>query len=309
MGTPDFALPTIQALVGTEKHEVVCVITQPDKPKGRGRHLMPPPVKQYALEKGIPVLQPERIKNNREIYESIDEFRLDAVIVVAYGKILPADMLEIPRKGFINVHASLLPSLRGAAPINRAILSGCTTTGVSIMQIDAGMDSGPVYLKAQIPINENDDAMTLSTKLSFLGADKLLDALELLDRGQLSPIPQDHEQATYAPMLTKNEGEIDWNKDPVTIHNMIRALVPWPCAYSHMGPKTLKIWKSSYLIEDHDLPRGSLVKDATGLKIACSRGYIIPQTLQMEGKKIMESEAFSCGLRDKRIILSKGELS
>lgn len=309
MGTPDFALPAIQALADTQNHEVVCVITQPDKPKGRGRHLMAPPVKQYALEKDIPVLQPERIKGNREIYASLDQLGLDAVIVVAYGKLLPADMLEIPKKGFINVHASLLPYFRGAAPINRAILNGCTSTGVSIMKIDAGMDSGPVYLRAQIPISEDDDAMILSTKLSVLGADKLLEALDLLERDQITPVPQDHEQATYAPMLTKDEGEIAWNCDPVTIHNMIRALVPWPCAYSHMGSKTLKIWKASYLAEDHDLPAGTLVKDSSGLRITCSGGFIIPTTLQLEGKKIMDSYAFSCGLRDERIRLSKGEIS
>lgn len=308
MGTPDFALPTIRALIDSKKHEVVCVITQTDKPKGRGRHLMPPPVKQYALDKGIPVLQPEKIKNNKEIYESLDQLGLDAVIVVAYGKILPADMLDIPKKGFINVHASLLPSFRGAAPINRAIMNGCSTTGVSIMQIDAGMDSGPVYIKEQIPIDHDDDAMILSSKLSVLGAETLLEALDLIDSGQLLPVPQDHEQATYSPMLSKDEGEIDWDQDPITIYNMIRALVPWPCAYSHKGSKTLKIWKASYLVEDHDLPRGSLIKDATGLKIACSGGYIIPHSLQMEGKKVMESNAFSCGLKDEGLILSKGGL-
>ncbi|HHO75489.1 MAG TPA: methionyl-tRNA formyltransferase [Deltaproteobacteria bacterium] len=308
MGTPDFALPTIQALIETKRHDLVCAITQPDKPKGRGRHVKAPAVKQYAMNKGIPVLQPVRIRDNQEIYTSLVQYRLDAVIVVAYGKILPAEMLDIPVKGFINVHASLLPSLRGAAPINRAILQGCASTGISIMQIDAGMDTGPVYRKVQIPIETDDDAVTLSSKLGVLGAETLLEVLDLVERDNLQPIPQDHEKATYAPMLRKDEGEIDWNQDPITIHNMIRGLVPWPCAHSHIGPKTLKIWKASYLAEDHDLPQGSLVKDASGLKIACAGGYIIPHALQIEGRNIVDSHAFSCGLKNDRIILSQGGL-
>jgi methionyl-tRNA formyltransferase len=307
MGTPDFALPTLRALIDTALHEVVLVITQPDKPKGRGRQLQAPPVKQLALEMGIPVLQPERLKHNDEIYSSLTEAGLDAVIVVAYGKMIPADMLEIPRHGFINVHASLLPFYRGAAPINRAILAGEPTTGVSIMRIDAGMDSGPVFLQAETPIEESEDAEILSKRLSELGAIKLTETLELLGKGQLSPTPQDHERATYAPMLKKEEGEIDWGNDVKTIHNMIRAFVPWPCAYTYMGTKTLKIWSGSCRSETHEIINGTLVKDGARLKIACSGGFIIPHVLQLEGKKAMESNAFSCGIHESRMMLGKGE--
>lgn len=306
MGTPDFALPTLKALVGAQDHEVVSVITQSDKPKGRGRLLQAPPVKQYAMEKGILVLQPERLRENREIYQALEQAHLDAVIVVAYGKMIPADMLTIPEFGFINVHASLLPSFRGAAPINRAILAGCTETGVSIMQIDSGMDSGPVYLQAVLPIDENEDALSLTKKLSELGAHKLMETLSSLAQGSISPQPQDHEQATLAPMLKKEEGEIDWEDDPVRIHNMIRAFVPWPCAYTSMGSKTLKILAASYSREDHDLTKGTLIKDGQDLKIACSRGFILPHVVQVEGKKAMESRAFSCGLHDSHMILGTG---
>ena len=308
MGTPDFALPTLRALADAACHEVVSVITQPDKPKGRGRQLQAPPVKQFAQERGIQVLQPDRLRDNAGIYSALARSRLDAVIVVAYGKMIPADMLEIPHNGFINVHASLLPFYRGAAPINRAILAGEKTTGVSIMRIDAGMDSGPVFLQAATPIEETEDAQSLWKRLSELGAIKLLETLELLDKGGISSTPQDHEQATYAPMLKKEEGEIDWGNGPKTIHNMIRAFVPWPCAYTYMGTKTLKIWSGSYSNETHEFLNGTLVKDGAKLKIACSGGFIIPHTLQLEGKKAMDSQAFSCGIQESRTILGKGEL-
>ena len=217
-------------------------------------------------------------------------------------------MLEIPRQGFINVHASLLPYFRGAAPINWAILAGCDITGVSIMRIDAGMDSGPVLLQAQTPINETDDAIALAKRLSNLGAIHLIKTLELLDKGEITDTQQDHEKATYAPMLKKDQGEIDWGSDPVTIHNMIRALVPWPCAYTYMGSKILKIWAGSYTKDYHEFPEGTLIKEGPALKIACSGGFIIPQTLQLEGKKAMESQAFSCGIHDSNTTLGKGEL-
>lgn len=305
MGTPDFALPTLKALIEDPKHEVTGVFTQPDKPRGRGRHLQAPSVKQLAIEFGLPVFQPNRLKDNDEIYTFLRKSDLDAVIVVAYGKMIPDDMLEIPRLGFINVHASLLPFFRGAAPINRAILNGSKTTGVSIMDIDSGMDSGPVYLQAEMTIDENEDATELSGKLSVLGAEKLIETLALLGKGEIEPKPQKHDKASFAPMLKKEEGKIDWNNDPVTIHNMIRALVPWPCAYTSMGRKTLKIWKGTYILEDHSLPNGTLVKTGIDLKIACSGGYIIPHILQVEGKRSMESSAFSCGLHLSQIVLGK----
>lgn len=309
MGTPEFALPTLSSLIEAGRHEILGVITQPDKPKGRGRQLQAPPVKHLAIKHNIPVLQPERIRENREIYSFLEASHLDAVVVVAYGKMIPADMLTIPGHGFINVHASILPYFRGAAPINWAILAGCSITGVSIMRIDEGMDSGPVLLQAETPIDKAEDAIVLARRLSILGASKLVEVLDLLETGSIVETRQDHERATYAPMLKKDQGEINWEKDPFSIYNIIRALVPWPCAYTYMGSKTLKIWAASYTLDNHEFPPGTLIKDGSTLKIACSGGFIIPRTLQVEGKRAMEPQAFSCGIHDSCITLGKGASS
>ncbi|MFY9399668.1 MAG: methionyl-tRNA formyltransferase, partial [Desulfomonilia bacterium] len=296
MGTPEFALPSLKALIAAPEHEVLVVVTQPDKPSGRGQNIQMPPVKQEALIHGIPVLQPRTLKGNAEFADAIIGLKPDAVIVVAYGKMIPEDLLRVPPFGFINVHASLLPSFRGAAPINRAILEGCSTSGVSIMKVDAGMDSGPVFTKSEVPVPEDMDAPSLSSRLSVLGAEKLLETLALLEQGRIEPVPQDHDRATYAPMLKKEEGEIDWNRSPRQIHNMVRGLLPWPCAYSFMSSKTLKILKSSYVVEEHELPPGVMAKGPEGLRVACRGGFLIPEVLQLEGKKAMDARAFSNGL-------------
>lgn len=303
MGTPEFALPSLKALIESGKHRVLSVVTQPDKPKGRGRHLVMPPVKELALEKGIPVVQPQTLKGNAELMGMFRDLALDTVIVVAYGKMIPDEMLAIPAHGFINVHASLLPAFRGAAPINRAILAGCATTGVSIMQIDSGMDSGPVFLQSEVPIPEDEDAVGLSARLSELGAEKLLETLDLLERGMTEAKPQEHDKATYAPMLKKEEGEIDWSLDPRSIHNMVRGLLPWPCAYTFFDSKMLKILKSTYRFEEHALEFGTLSKTDHELTIACKEGFLLPQVLQLEGKKALDARAFSNGLHASRVML------
>jgi methionyl-tRNA formyltransferase len=306
MGTPVFAVPTLSTLMGS-RHDIVFVITQPDKPKGRGMHLQGPPVKDLAQKVGLKIYQPQALKNNTEIHDLFTASKLDAVIVVAYGKMIPTDMLIIPRIGFLNIHASLLPDLRGSSPINRAIMSGYTATGISIMQIDEGMDSGPVYLQASIPISDTDDAENLSLRLSALGALKLMEALALIEGEKIRPVPQDHARSTYASMLTKEDGKIDWGKDPRSIHNMIRGLVPWPCAYTYLDGKMLKIMSGSYEIDDHDIMYGTLLKEKSGVKIACSGGYIIPKILQLEGKKALDATAFSCGLKSDKAILGHKE--
>jgi len=303
MGTPAFALPSLKALIASQDHEVALVITQPDKPRGRSLELLMPPVKETALHHGIPVIQPEKIKGNREVLETIRGLEADAVIVVAYGKMIPDEMLQVPRHGFINVHASLLPSFRGAAPINRAILAGCRKTGVSIMQIDSGMDSGPVFMEEELPIEETDDAVSLSEKLSVLGAEKLLETLARIEEGSIHAVPQRHEEATYAPMLTRDDGRIDWNMDALTINNMIRGLVPWPSAYTYLGSKTLKILSGTYSTESHEKKPGTMLKDGQGVRICCRGGFIIPDRLQLEGKKIMDGRAFSCGLHTDMLLL------
>jgi methionyl-tRNA formyltransferase len=309
MGTPEFALPSLKALIGVGKHQVLSVVTQPDKPKGRGRHLMMPPVKELAIEKGIPVVQPQTMKGNAQIAEMLHDLALDAVIVVAYGKMIPDDVLAIPARGFINVHASLLPAFRGAAPINRAILAGCSTTGVSIMRIDSGMDSGPVFLRSEVPVSEDEDAIGLSARLSTLGAEKLLETLDLLEQGGIEARPQDHDKATYAPMLKKEEGEIDWGSDPRTIHNMVRGLLPWPCAYTFFGSKVLKILKSTYRLDEHALEFGTLSRAGNELTIACRQGFLLPLVLQVEGKKAVDARAFSNGLRASRVMLGNAARS
>ena len=306
MGTPVFAVPTLSSLMES-KHDIAFVITQPDKPKGRGMLLQGPPVKDLAKKAGLKVYQPQTLKNNTEIHDLFASSKLDAVIVVAYGKMIPTDMLIIPKTGFLNIHASLLPDLRGASPINRAILSGYTSTGISIMQIDEGMDSGPVYLQASLPISDADDAENLSLRLSGLGALKLLETLALIEEEKIKPVPQDHARSTYAPMLTKEDGKIDWGRDPRSIHNMIRGLVPWPCAYTYLDGKMLKIMSGSYEIEDHGIMYGTLLKEKSGVKIACAGGYIIPKILQLEGKKALDATAFSCGLKADKAILGQKE--
>jgi methionyl-tRNA formyltransferase len=306
MGTPVFAVPTLSALTES-KHDIAFVITQPDKPKGRGMHVQGTPVKELAQKVGLKVYQPQALKNNGEIRDLFATSQLDAVIVVAYGKMIPADMLSIPRIGFLNIHASLLPDLRGASPINRAIMAGYTATGISIMQIDEGMDSGPVYLQSSIPISATDDAENLSLGLSALGPLKLLETLTLIEETKIKAVPQDHTRSTYAPMLTKEEGKIDWGKDPRSIHNMIRGLVPWPCAYTYLDGKMLKIMSGSYEINDHGIMNGALLKEKSGVKVACSGGYIIPKILQLQGKKALDATAFSCGLKTGKTILGQKE--
>jgi methionyl-tRNA formyltransferase len=307
MGTPEFALPSLQALVDSPAHRVVCVLTQPDKPRGRSLDPRMPPVKELALSKGLPVMQPEKLKGNDEVRQALAGLDLDAVIVVAYGKMIPDDMLVLPRHGFINVHASLLPRFRGAAPINRAILQGCPKTGVSIMQIDSGMDSGPVFLEAETPIPEDEDAVSLSARLSVLGAEKLLEVLDLLEKGRITARPQKAEEATPAPMLTREEGEIDWHRDVKAIHDVVRGLLPWPCAYTYLDGKMLKILKSSYRRVGHDLAIGTLRRERGGISIACSGGLLVPEVVQLEGKKAVDSRAFANGLRKGEIVLAKRE--
>lgn len=304
MGTPGFALPTLHALIASGEHQVELVVTQPDKQKGRGMKMLPPPVKEAALGFCLPIMQPERLKHNTEMFENFVRLDLDAVIVVAYGRIIPAEMLAIPRHGFINVHASVLPVLRGAAPINWAILCGYPTTGVSIMQLDEGLDTGPVYSTASCPITIQDDAVTLSERLARLGAEKLLEVLPMISADGIRLEPQDHARATYAPLLKKEDGLIDWTKDTLMIERMVRGLVPWPCAFTGMGGKILRIWKASYLLERHDCKPGTLIKDQ-GLRIACHDGFIIPEILQLEGKQVLDMHAFANGLRANKIMLGE----
>jgi methionyl-tRNA formyltransferase len=301
MGTPEFALSALSSLINAQEHDLTLVITQADKPKGRGMQTQSPPVKELALRYGLQVFQPATLKNNIEFLDLMRHGAFDAVIVVAYGKMIPAEILPLPRFGFINVHASLLPEFRGASPINRAILAGRKTTGVSIMKIDEGMDSGPVYLQSQVEIGDEEDAAELSEKLSRIGAKKLLEVLSLLEQGKIEPVPQDHSRATYAPMLTKEDGRIDWQDDPVAIYNKVRGMVPWPCAYTFLKGKMLRILSAGYELGETGMPPGIIQKEKKGIKISCKGGFITPRKVQLEGKKSMDVQAFSLGLQTDHI--------
>jgi methionyl-tRNA formyltransferase len=242
MGTPEFAVPSLDMLV-KEGYNIAAVVTQPDKPKGRGKKLAAPPAKEYALEKGIPVLQPEKVKTP-EFVNELRSINPDLLVTVAYGKILPADVLNIPRFGCINVHGSLLPKYRGAAPINWAIINGDKVTGITTMYTDIGMDTGDMLLKSEIEITDDMTAGELHDELSLLGAKVLKDTLIELQNGTLKRIPQSNEEATYAPMMKKEIGKIDWTKPAREIHNLVKGTNPWPGAFSYYKGERIRIWKT-----------------------------------------------------------------
>ncbi|HHW47147.1 MAG TPA: methionyl-tRNA formyltransferase [Clostridiaceae bacterium] len=244
MGTPEFAVPSLDMLV-KEGYNVAAVVTQPDKPKGRGKKLSAPPVKEYALEKGIRVLQPEKVKTS-EFVNELKSINPDLLITAAYGKILPADVLDIPKFGCINVHASLLPKYRGAAPINWAIINGEKVTGITTMYTDIGMDTGDILLKSEVEITDDMTAGELHDKLAVLGAEVLKETLKELQNGTLKRFPQSDEEATYAPMIQKDIGKIDWTKSAREIHNLVRGTNPWPGAFSFYKGERMRIWKTRF---------------------------------------------------------------
>lgn len=302
MGTPAFAVPSLKALIEAG-HEILAAVTQPDKPKGRGLNPMPSPVKETALSHNIPVFEPGKVKDP-EFIERLKGLKPEFIAVVAYGKILPEAILEIPPKGCINVHASLLPKYRGAAPINWAIINGDKETGVSTMYMDKGMDTGAVLLEERIPIEENDTAVDLAKKLSISGATLLTETIDLLAEDKLKPKPQEGDKATYAPILKKENGKIDWKKSAVEIRNLLRGLYPWPGIYTYWNGRLLKIHSGT--VEDFkpdNLPPGTVVKSGDGrIKVACGSGCFDIIELQPENKKKMAAADFLKGYR-----LSEGE--
>lgn len=239
MGTPDFAVEALKALIS--KHKVLAVITQPDKQKGRGKKMMFPPVKECALENNIPVYQPEKVRDE-EFCKVLEDFKADIFVVVAYGQILPENILNMPKYGCINVHGSLLPKYRGAGPIQWSIIDGEEKTGVTIMYMEKGLDCGDMILKKEIVIEDNETFETLHDKMALVGADALLEALELFEKGEVKAEKQDDSLSTYAPKITKETGHIDWSKSSKEIRNLIRGLNPTPCAYTYYGEEVFKIW-------------------------------------------------------------------
>ncbi|WP_136808819.1 methionyl-tRNA formyltransferase [Desulfosediminicola flagellatus] len=294
MGTPDFAAATLQALL-SGPDTVVAVVTQPDRPKGRGKKLTPPPVKVLAQQAGLPILQPTKIKTE-EFAEELSNYAPDVIVVTAYGRILPPSILELAPHGCINVHGSLLPAHRGAAPIQWALINDDKEIGVTIMQMDEGMDTGDMLLTASITPDDHDTSGTLFPKLAELGGKTLLEALALLKQDKLSATPQDHSRATIAPMLKKEDGVIDWSKTAREIHCLIRGLDPWPSAYCFLDGKRFRLFAPEVLHQDSDAQPGTLLKaDKRGLLFATGRDCLLIKEVQPEGKKRMAIESFLCG--------------
>ena len=298
-GTPEFALPTLRRL-HQEGFELAAVVTQPDRPRGRGLEPGPPPVKRVALELGLRVEQPDALKGaaGRALLE---RYQPDAVVIVGYGQIVPADLLDLPRHGWINLHASLLPKYRGAAPVQWALIRGETRTGVTTMRIDAGLDTGPILLQHEEPVQEDDTAVTLSHRLAHLGAELMVPTLKGLEDGSLVPRPQDHSQATKAPLLKKEHGRLDWSLSARDLYNRIRGLVPWPGAYTGFRGKALHLWwgkpvEAPASVVQAPAP-GTLLVEKHALYVACGGGtWLRLDDVQPADRKRLSATDFINGL-------------
>lgn len=302
MGTPEFAVPSLEALL--QKHEVVLVVTQPDKPKGRGKKMVPTPVKACALEHGIPVLQPEKVKEP-EFVEQLRSYEPDLIAVTAFGQILSEPILEMPKYGCINVHGSLLPKYRGAAPMQWSIIDGEKVTGITTMYMAKGLDSGDMLLKAEVEITDEDTFATIHDKMAVTGANLLLDTLDQLEAGTLERIPQDHDAATYAPMITKETGHIDWSKNRQDIINLIRGLNPVPAAYTIYEEEVLKIFGAVISdVQADDAANGEIVAVVKkGFVVKCGDGCLLITEVQARGGKRMMTDAYLRGHAMKEGIL------
>ncbi len=294
-GTPRFAVPTLEALVHAG-FPVGLVVTQPDRPRGRGLALTPSAVKESALALQLPVTQPNSIKNNDEFRAQLTAFRPDAIIVVGYGRIIPQWMIDLPRFGNINLHASLLPKYRGAAPIQRAMARGEIVTGVTTMRIDAGLDTGDILLQTEIPIKLTDTAETLAPVLAAIGADLMVDTLRGLQAGTIAPRPQDHAKATLAPILKKQDGRIDFRQTAQETCNRLRGFQPWPGAFTVFRGKNLHLWQAA--VSQHSLLPGELLVEGNCLFVGCGEGAALALfEVQPEGKKRMPAGDFVRGYR------------
>ncbi|WP_241623127.1 methionyl-tRNA formyltransferase [Rosenbergiella australiborealis] len=288
-GTPDFAAKHLEVLLSSS-YQVIGVFTQPDRPAGRGKKLMPSPVKVLAEEKGIPVFQPESLRS-AEQQQLVAELNADVMIVVAYGLLLPAKVLEMPKLGCLNVHGSLLPTWRGAAPIQRALWAGDTMTGITIMQMDVGLDTGDMLFKVSCPITPEDTSATLYDKLAQLGPQALLDSLILLEQNQLTPEKQDNTLATYAHKLSKEEARLDWNLSASALERCIRAFNPWPFSYFVVNEQSIKVWRASVIASHESYTPGTiLAAERSGIQVATSEGILNLEIMQPAGKKAMSAQ-------------------
>jgi len=299
MGTPEFALPTLKALHHSS-HSILSVITQPDKPKGRGQKLLVSPVKQVALDLNIPILQPKTV-NASEFIDSLSQNQPDVFIVVAFGQILSEPFLKIPKQFCINLHSSLLPEYRGAAPIHRSILNGETRTGVTTMIMDKGMDTGDILLMQETPIHETDNAQTLHDTLAEMGGALVLETLRRLEENTLLPTPQDNSHATYAAKLKKEEGLVKWEQSAAALWNQVRGLTPWPGTYTWLNKKRLRILKAQVTGGASDDNPGQVMRVTDmGIEVGTGQGRLIITELQPEGKKSMSAKSFLAGYKIER---------
>lgn len=293
MGTPDFAVQTLRALI--QHHEIIGVVTQPDRPSGRNRQVQSSPVKQVALAAGIPILQPERIRRPEAMAE-LRQWTPDVYIVAAFGQILPQTVLDIPAYGSVNVHASLLPRWRGAAPIQTAIRAGDDRSGITIMKMDAGLDTGPILSTRAIPLAPDETGASLHDKLATLGADLLIETLPGYLDGRIIPQPQDDAASTYAPMMKKEEGNIDWNQPALVIERLVRAFTPWPGTYTHWNGALLKIL-SAAAVPGQAAP-GHITALGQKVAVGTGDGLLLLKQIQLAGKKALSAQDFARGQAD-----------
>ena len=294
MGTPDFAVKPLEALI-SNNYEVVGVFTQPDKPVGRKAVLTPPPVKVVAENNNIPVFQPDSLKNGEGV-RILETLKPDVVIVVAYGKILPKDFLAFAKYGCINIHSSILPEYRGAAPIQWSVLDGKEFAGVTSMKMNEGLDTGDILLVEKTKIQENETSGDLYERLTVLGADVLLKTLEAIKNNSLNPQKQDDSKSSYAKMLDKSLSKIDWNLSAQEVHNKIRGLDPWPVALTRFDDKNLKLFRSRLLNEEYNKSAGTVIKSKDGIVVVCGdKKAVLITEVQLEGKKRMSASDFSRG--------------
>lgn len=296
-GTPQFAVPSLKALID-EKEDIALVVTQPDKVKGRGHILSSPPVKELARSFGLKVVQPNKIRDE-DFYNELRSIAPEFIIVVAYGKILPEEILNMPKSGCINVHASLLPKYRGAAPVQRALINGEKITGITTMLMDKGLDTGDVFLKAELEILDDDTSETLSKKLSELGAKTLIQTIKGVREGRIKPTPQTGE-VSYAPPLKKEDGKIDWNRTAEELFNFVRGMYPWPSAFCYLNDERIKIIRvrsqKSEIKSQKKIVPGLIVKASDGeLIVETGKGFLVIEELQPEGKRVMSAAAFLAG--------------
>lgn len=302
MGTPDFSVPTLQELINSE-HEVAAVVTKPDKPKGRGNKVLFTPVKEVAISNDIQLFQPQKL-SEEDFVEAMENIKPDVIVVIAFGKILNKRMLNLPKYGCINVHASLLPKYRGAGPIQWSLINGETETGITTMYMASGIDTGDMLLKEVVKIEDDDTGGSLHDKLSQVGAKLLIKTLKEVQNNTITRVKQNSDESTYAPMLEKSMGNINWEYDAKKIELLIRGLNPWPSAYTYLGNKILKIWSATVIEDNYDGKSGEIVDIMkNGFVVKCKDNSLLINEVQLQGKKRMSADAFLRGYK-----LERGEL-